>query len=1008
MMIKNIFYRLVIMFTLVLFPLGNNIYSQTSNDKLTARLEYARGLYNRAMYLSAEKEFNELGEVILNKQSLEKSEMEAYKVLCAIALRRPNISGMVKNFEKDYPNALELTMIKFELGKYYFDKEDYKNSLMVFESISTKNLYIDNRLEFVFKMAYCNMRVGNYDKAATGFKNVINAEFSQYTYPGIYHLAYVYYLSKNFEEAFPLFEKAANDSRFNVLASYYAVESKFMLSDYDYVIDKGPDIFDKQDKDIQTSLARIISEAYFVKNIPSLAKKYFDIYSGSVTKLSRKDHYYSGVIAYSLQSYLSAIESFEAALSKNDSLGQSAYYFTANSYLKTKNKLAALSAFKAASECDFDLDVKEDALFNYAKLSFDVNSDISQFQKYLIDYSRSGKEDIINSYMATAFLLRKDYKSAVDALTKIKNPTQETSENLQKAAFFRAMQLIENGGYRAAMPLLDISIKNGLYNIMLNNLALYWQAECYYRNEKYSEAIKINQSLVSSKEFSYANEYPLVIYNLAYSYFKNKNFIQAKNWFTRYLDISHSNKSYDKDAQVRLADSYFMQNEYKESAKIYEGVYNKYPRSSDIYSAYQSAISYGLVGDDNKKIDILKKVIKGNEAAQLYSQSLFELGRTYVQRGDDESASDCFYTLLRSKRDSTFYSKSLLELAMIETNNGKYDRALAYYKNIVEDAPLSPEVQDAITGMESIYQTLNKPEDFLAYLDELGLSGIKSTGEKELMLFNAAEHIFLSGNYPAAMNSLQSFIASYPNGTKTAQAYFYLAEALKATSRFEAALDAYLQVMKIGDGAFAESATLNYANISFEMEHYSKAIEAYETLSYIAKTDKNKYLALVGKMRSFFGNKQYDKAIKEAQRVGNITGAADSLLREADFIKAKSYFKLGDRDLAKPIFEKLAKNCDDEIGSESAYLIISDAYDAGDFISVENKVYALSDTGTSQLYWLAKSFIILGDSFADREEWEQARATFESIKNGYKPTKDNDDVLDQVRMRLNKLKANGK
>jgi hypothetical protein len=40
-------------------------------------------------------------------------------------------------------------------------------------------------------------------------------------------------------------------------------------------------------------------------------------------------------------------------------------------------------------------------------------------------------------------------------------------------------------------------------------------------------------------------------------------------------------------------------------------------------------------------------------------------------------------------------------------------------------------------------------------------------------------------------------------------------------------------------------------------------------------------------------------------------------------------------------------------GAEAAYLIILDSYDKGEFEAVEEKVYAFSDAGTGQVYWLA-------------------------------------------------------
>jgi hypothetical protein len=66
-------------------------------------------------------------------------------------------------------------------------------------------------------------------------------------------------------------------------------------------------------------------------------------------------------------------------------------------------------------------------------------------------------------------------------------------------------------------------------------------------------------------------------------------------------------------------------------------------------------------------------------------------------------------------------------------------------------------------------------------------------------------------------------------------------------------------------------------------------------------------------------------------------------------------------------------------------------------------VYAFSDAGSPQVYWLAKSFIVLGDSFVERDELAQAKATFESVRDGYEPQNADDDVRDNVELRLKKL-----
>ena len=144
-------------------------------------------------------------------------------------------------------------------------------------------------------------------------------------------------------------------------------------------------------------------------------------------------------------------------------------------------------------------------------------------------------------------------------------------------------------------------------------------------------------------------------------------------------------------------------------------------------------------------------------------------------------------------------------------------------------------------------------------------------------------------------------------------------------------------------------------------------------------------------------------AIKSADAVMEDTRTEPLLYSEAQYVKAKSYLAGSRRDEAFAILAELAEDVTGVYGAEAAYMLILDSYDRGDFEDVENKVYAFSDAGSPQVYWLAKSFIVLGDSFVDRDELEQAKATFESVRDGYTPVSDEDDVLDNVRMRLKRI-----
>ena len=249
---------------------------------------------------------------------------------------------------------------------------------------------------------------------------------------------------------------------------------------------------------------------------------------------------------------------------------------------------------------------------------------------------------------------------------------------------------------------------------------------------------------------------------------------------------------------------------------------------------------------------------------------------------------------------------------------------------------------------------------------------------------------------------LRAYVDNYPEGAKLGQAYYYMAESYRKQGRKEFAADAYEKAIATGGGEFMEPAAHNYADLTYSLGQYAKSSAAYQKLLGLASGDDVRTQARLGIIKSEYGARHYMKAIGEAEALREET-TDEAALRQADFIAAKSYIVLGNREAAKPILTELATNVKDAIGAESQYILIEDTYNSGDFAKLETMVYDFADKNSNQVYWLAKSFIALGDSFADRGEWEQAKATWQSIADNYKSDSGHDDVLEQVQMRLMKI-----
>jgi TolA-binding protein len=343
-------------------------------------------------------------------------------------------------------------------------------------------------------------------------------------------------------------------------------------------------------------------------------------------------------------------------------------------------------------------------------------------------------------------------------------------------------------------------------------------------------------------------------------------------------------------------------------------------------------------------------------------------------------------------------------MGSLARNQSQYNEALGYYKKVVEEMAFSDYADDAMAAIESIYQTKNDPEEYIAYIESIGKGASKTEDEKEAMIFNSAEQVYLSGNYERALASLKSYLDKYPAGKNAYKADFYMAESYRSLGKFEQACDSYTNVIQDGEGSFVELSMLNFSRLSYQLERWEDAFGGYSSLYSAALLDNNRHVAVVGMMRSAFKAHKWSDAITNADRL-LVSDKADAQGKaEALYIKAKSYLASSRRDEAFSIVEDLARDVATEYGAEAAYMLIVDSYDKGDFEEVENKVYALSDAGTPHTYWLAKSFIVLGDSFVERGEYEQAEATFQSLVEGYEATRPDDDVQDNVQMRLKKLK----
>ena len=953
--------------------------------------------YDRALDLYGHGMYAEAAQLL---DRLPGSDAEGYAALCAIELQSPGYEQRVEAFLDRWPESVLVPQVNYRWGLDLFDRERYEDASYRFGCLSASELMKDQLPEYSYKRAYSAFGTGDLALSRMLLENMQSLPYSDYTAPSQYSLGYVCYSQGDFREAAEWFAKSADDPRFSQLANYYILECRFMEKDYEYVVKFGEDLFDQVPEDRQPHFARIMSESYLVLGDKEKARSYYQKNLEGKAARNRSDWFYAGSVLYSVEDWEGAVESFSQMPERTDSLGQIANYQLGYSYIQLRNKVAALGAFKDAAALGFNKDIQEDAYFNYAKLAFDLNNDVSAFNSYMEQYNALAKGDQIYSYMAMAALANHDYEAAVEAYDQIDELDPRMQSNYRKAYFLRAEQLIGNGSWRDAVPRLKAAAYYSPRQDPFNQLSRYWIAESYFRDEKYAEARTVLQDLYNLSALDGKREGDLIPYDIAYTFFKEGDYPAALKWFNNYLAGRHD--AFGADAETRIGDCYFFQKDYTTAIAAFERKLAEYPDPNDIYPYFRAGVACGLVQDFPRKVQFLERVKQASPGVPYYSEAMYELGRAYVSVGEEEDAMRTFRTLRSATDDPSYAAKALLELGMIARNGGDDEKALEYYKQVAQQG--GDYADDALLAIESIYRTRQEPDAYLAYVNSLGDKASRTDAQKEEVYFGTAEEIILSGNYAKAESTFRSYLEKYPDGAKVPEAEFYLAESYRGLGEKEKACDHYAAALERGlDGSFKESALLRMADLYYSLERYGKAYSSYLKLLNAARLEDNKFAAELGMMRSAFRAREYEDALASAKTVRSDRKASDALQREADYVRAKSCLGMSRRAEAYGIFEQLAKNPSTDEGAEAAYLIIQDRFDRAEFDGIEDKVYDFAAKASGQNYWLAKSFLVLGDTFFEKGNEAQAKATYNSIKSGYTPYGPGDEVLDQVELRLKKL-----
>ncbi|MCW3086480.1 MAG: hypothetical protein JWP12_3846 [Bacteroidetes bacterium] len=944
-----------------------------------AEFKTAIELFQKEKYGAAQKSFVKIIESHSDPKSLVRIDAEYYNAICAIELFNKDGELFLKQFVKDHPESPKVKSAYFYLGKYNYRKKKWKDALDWFAKVDIYDLTTEELPEFYFKRGYSYFSTDKFTEAKKDLYEIKDVD-NKYAGAAKYYYAHIAYTEKNYETALTDFLKLQQNETFGPVVPYYIAQIYYLQGKYDLVITYAPALLDSANTKRAPEIARILGESYYRTGKYGEAIPFLKKYEKAAGKLPRGDQYELGYAFYQVKSYDDAIDYFTGVTNIDDSLAQNAYYHLGDCYLKTNNKQNARTAFGQASKLDFDKSIQEDALYSYAKLCYELaynpyNEAIKAFQTYINNYPDSPHLDEAYTYLVNVFTTTHNYKGAIEAIEAIKVPTPELKQAHQKVAYFRGVDLFNNGEFANAIQLFDKSMTYK-FDKLITAQAIYWKGESYYRLKQYSKAIENYQAYIAEPGAIGKSELSDANYNIGYAYYKQNDYDNSNLWFRKFVTFKpQADQKKINDALNRIGDGYFKKNDYSNAADYYDQSYKMKLLDAD-YALLQKSLANGVQKKYPVEINDLQMLISNYPKSGQVQQAKLELAKAYEKNNQTDLALDAYQKFTTEYPNSKEMSIALSKIGLIYFQRKEDDKAFTYFDKLIKYNRTSNEALAAINSVKQIYTAKGDIAGLETWMSSVGASFPQM--EKDSLAFNVGKKHYVFGEYKNASVDFDKYIAEFPGGFFLLQALGMKADADDQLGNTDAALAGYTAIIAKSKNEYTEQALYRASDITYKKQNYTQALDWYKQLEQLAENPRSITAAKIGLMRCNYQLKNYADAVTYANKVLSLEKLSNELKNEAHYVIAQSDFATEKYDDAFAEFKALSNTAKNEMGAEAGYNVAYIYYLKNEYKQSQKTIYDFAGESDYE-YWVSKAVILLADDFVAMKDLFQAKTTLKGV-----------------------------
>lgn len=758
---------------------------------------------------------------------------------------------------------------------------------------------------------------------------------------------------------------------------------------------------------IERDLRRVAAQTYF-----SLYN-YKQAYNNDLLKRhpnasqTNIDNYRISYIAYLAREYERATSILET-LDDSDAFYQGSFVTLGHIALETGDKVKAKNAFFKALQLNYDPILTEDVKYNYAKVLHELDSidaALDVLEEYIVQkYPRStidrNAPESAEKLSIEVLLGTSNFHAGVSLMETLDKRDEKTNSIYQRATYYRALEFYNERAFENSISMFMRSEKFPLDETMAA-LATYWKAEAMYEVRKYKEAVENFSRFLRLPSAKNTDVYNFAHYALAYAAFRNNSFSMSANYFERFLIAEGESleQNIRQDVIARLGDCYVSMRNYSKAREYYNQLIKSRANNQD-YALFQLGIILGLEGNEQAKINTLMSVVDKFPSSNYADDVAFEIPYTYFTMGAYDQAIEGLKLMIERYPRSSYVPRALMTIGLVHYNNGESEEAMRYFQKVVEQYTTSDEAVLALRSIENIYLDEDDAIGYIHYATNVNIKDL-SPAEQDNMIFQTAHSLFAKDQFGAAVEAVNAYFDKFPKPRKEKHARYIRGVSYYKIGKPNEALHDLNIILNDWTSEYTESALLTAAELYMELEEYNEAIVHLKKLEITTKNDENYSYALTNLMVCYLKLGDLDQVEKYSTLIKNSDRTSDVHVARAHIYMAENLLLEGENEAAMKELNLAALKTQSAVAAEARYRVGEFYYNNKQFEKAEETAFDVINNMSEHDYWVAKSFLLLADTYSAKGNKLQAKSTLQSIIENYEG---DDDIVPSAKERLQKLK----